>query len=97
MNLLKGLRHSALSQKEVPKPPCRIRRNRVELSSLSKCLLRFGDIAGAVISAGKIHPVVRRAGIEGSGAPIIVESQRQIGVFEIQLPVASQLIPAVRI
>src|SRR4029077_10679202 len=67
MNLLKSLRHTALAQEKVSKAPCRLCGNRIELPRFSKCQLRLRDVACCFIRAGKIHPVKRRAGIDGGG------------------------------
>ena len=71
MYLLKGFRDVALAQKKVSKAPCCLCGNRIELARLSKCLLRLGDAACCFICAGEIHPVKRRARIDGRGTLII--------------------------
>ncbi len=97
MDLRKRFRHAAVPEQKIPVPPCGLRRNRVHPASGAKGLLGCRDIARSFISVSQIHPIRRGLWIQGNGALIIGDRQRQIGMLQVKLPGSAELVPPLRI
>ncbi len=89
MNFRIGFRQTLLAQKEISVAPGHFRRDRVIFLRRAKIFFRLGVVGIHLQCARQIQFVIGRMGIEFHCTPVKSNRQRDVGMFEIELTVAS--------